>query len=85
MTSNKLFLFAPASRWTYCGGATLICERSLDDAVAYGNEHIEDIAEGGAFVIADNKGDQRQWVFQEVFILVEPREVGIVFSDANYA
>lgn len=35
--ADRVYLFIPSRRWAYCGGATLICERSAEDAVSLGN------------------------------------------------
>ncbi len=84
--SNKLFLFAPSLGWKYCGGATIICADSLEEAIQIGNEeertkHV--ISTGGKFTNDGNGCDI--WRFVEEFLLQELRDVGVVFSDANYA
>jgi len=82
MEADLLFLFAPLN-WSWCGGATLICAPSLDEAIAIGNVGGNEIAEGGTFVAGDVGEDC--WGFVEVFQLATPRCTGVIFSDANYA
>ena len=96
--ADRLYLFSPAPGWTYCGGATIICAESLDDAIFIGNQlkdekdrHGSDaycIAEtsshGGGF-IKEGDGGTNTWLFVEEFILAAPRPVGLVFTEANYA
>lgn len=81
--SNRLFLFQPCKEWEYCGGAALICAASLEDAIRIGNEFSHLISEGGTF--HEEGGGLMEWSFVREFLLRDPMDVGIVFSDANYA
>ncbi len=40
-TANKLFAFVPSMYWSYCGGVTLICADSPEEAVELGNKAAE--------------------------------------------
>lgn len=95
--SNRLFLFKPSKGWSYCGGATILCAESLDDAIVLGNELKSEKTSDGhdAYRIAETssyspgfarEGEQYcLWVFVEEFVLVEFRPVGLVFTNANHA
>jgi len=93
--ADRLFVFEPCN-WTYCGGMTLICARSLEDAVRIGNEAVAEdnrrrleagyhlkVSEAGTFSMTDDCG--HSWVCAHEIVLKEPRAVGVVASNANYA
>ena len=96
--ANRLYLFAPAYGWVYCGGATIICAETLDDAVSLGNalkdekspdtgkdlHLIPETTSAGEF-IKEGEGKTGSWIFVEEFELAAPRRVGLVFAIANYA
>lgn len=88
MNADKLYLFKPSKGWEYCGGATIICAASLEDALEMGNRlaaegQIAEICPHEKDVFAED--DSKLWAFVEEFTLKEPRPVGLVFTDANYA
>lgn len=95
--ANRLYLFRPSDGWTYCGGATLLCAASLDEAIMLGNQlkderdangRCDRIAETDHYdvgFIREGRGQTGAWVFVEEFVLLHPRPVGLVFTDANYA
>ena len=97
MKANKIFVFSPSAGWQHCGGATIICANSLEEAIAVGNREYREqeerhrnndysrsvLSERGEFT-QDGNGI-RIWVLDRSFTLAEPEEVGVLFSDANYA
>ena len=82
-TASHLFAFIPCRKWRYCGGMTLICANTVEEAVEIGNRGGDGISEGGTFTV---DGDAtRTWRLVDQFALAEPRPIGVVLSDANYA
>lgn len=93
--SDRLFVFEPRN-WTHCGGMTLVCARDLGDAVRIGNEAVAEdksrwmeagyeskVSERGTFSAGDDA--DRSWFCTHELVLKEPRDVGVVASNANYA
>ena len=98
MKADRLYLFTPSSGWSYCGGATIICASSLEEAIRLGNELKNSTDDAGddlsliaetssrdSGFFAEGRGGVGHWIFVEEFVLAAPRPVGLVFTDANYA
>ena len=97
MHANNLYLFGVRG-WRYCAGATIICAPSLKEAIRIGNKlkNSQDETGRDACLIAETdyndpgffaegEGGTGCWTFEMEFVLAKPREVGLVFTDANYA
>ena len=94
-TASRLYLFHPAACWGHCGGATLVCADSAEEAVALGSAAGKAVAEGNdgfhlteAEALAATGGRLlacERWVLVRDFALAEPLPKGVVFSEANFA
>ena len=90
MKANKLFVFQPANSWTYCGGLTIICANSIEDAILIGCDYPKDgedweKCEFSLIQPTNEKDFHRTWVLTKEFTLAEPADVGVTLQNYNYA
>ena len=85
--ADKLYVFVPATEWTYCGGVVIICAASVEEACNLGDTIVSDRFTRCRFVLTERVATDQyhQWILERTYQLAEPQEIGVHVDNWNHA